>query len=132
MLSGNQARDGAGVAIDNDGLILNCVVYCNLAGDDLTQGWGGGVRLFSGGTVRGCLIWHNESTMYGGGVNIYEAGRVESCTIVSNTAPVGAGIRTRNLGSVVNSIIYGNCGADWALDGSGYSYNNCCSSKSGN
>jgi hypothetical protein len=127
VLRNNRARDGGGVAIDNAGLVVNCVIHDNLAADGGgSNGYGGGVRLLNGGTARGCLIVNNESRNYGGGVNIWNAGRVESCTIVANTAPNGAGIRTRNLGAVVNAILYDNIGLDWQVNGSGYSYTNCC------
>ncbi|MBU4459554.1 MAG: DUF2341 domain-containing protein, partial [Verrucomicrobia bacterium] len=126
ILQGNQARDGGGAAIDNAGLIVNCVIRDNLASDNGSSGYGGGVRLLNGGTVRGCLIVRNTSRNYGGGVNVWNAGRVENCTIVSNAAPNGAGIRTRQQGIVVNSILYFNNGLDWQLNGSGYAYTNCC------
>ncbi len=131
VLRDSVARDGGGVAIDNAGLVVNCLIRDNVASNNATTGYGGGVRLLNGGTVRGCLVVGNESRNYGGGVNIWSTGLVENCTIVDNTAPNGAGIRTRNASRVVNTIIYNNVGLDWQVNGSGYSFTNCCTPGAG-
>ena len=120
-----QARDGGGVAIDNDGYLLNSILRNNHADNNSSNGYGGGVRLLNGGEVRNCLIYGNESEKYGGGVNIWNAGKVFNSTIVDNTAPNGAGIRTRNNSLIKNCIIYFNNGDNWEVSGSGYHYYHC-------
>ncbi len=131
ILRDNQARDGGGAALDNGGLVENCIVRDNLASDNGSSGYGGGVRILNGGTVRGCLMINNRSLGLGGGLNVWEAGLIENCTVISNTAPDGAGVRTRNRGTVVNSVVYFNNGTDCTVDGSGYVYSNTCTSVAG-
>lgn len=70
FITNNSARDGGGIAIDDAGLIENCIITGNLAFDGGSSGWGGGVRLLNGGTLRGSIIYGNSSEVYGGGVNI--------------------------------------------------------------
>jgi len=122
-----QARDGGGIAIDNGGIVQNCLIRNNSADNNSNNGYGGGVRCLNGGIVRNCLITENISKKYGGGVNIWNAGTIQSCIITKNTAPNGAGVRTRKNSLVNNTIIYFNNGANWQVSGSGYSYNNSCS-----
>ena len=127
IILNNQARDGGGVAIDDNGLLQNCWIHDNLASNNSGNGYGGGVRLLNNGEVRNCEIVGNTSVDLGGGVNIWEGGKVKNCVIAKNSAPNGAGIRTRNLGSIYNCIIYYNTGgANYEVDGVGYSYYNCC------
>ncbi|MBI9037832.1 MAG: LruC domain-containing protein [Bacteroidales bacterium] len=122
-----QARDGGGIAIDNGGLVQDCIIKNNSADNNSNNGYGGGVRCLNGGIVRNCLITENVSMKYGGGINIWNAGLIQSCIITNNTAPNGAGIRTRNNSIVINTIIYFNNGSNWEVSGSGYIYNNSCS-----
>jgi len=124
----NQARDGGGVAMDNGGFLENCYILDNLASNNSGSGYGGGIRLLSGGEVRNCVVAGNTSVKYGGGVNIWNSGKVKNCVITDNTAPAGngAGIRTRNNSKVYNCIIYYNNGENYALSGSGYHYYNSC------
>lgn len=127
FITGSQARDGGGVAIDDDGLVVNCIITGNSADDNSNNGYGGGVRLLNGGTVRGSLIYSNSSEVYGGGVNIWNSGTVQNCTITGNTAPQGAGIRARNNSVIENSVIYFNNGDNWQTSGSGFTFNYSCS-----
>lgn len=127
FITGGQARDGGGVAIDEDGLVYNSIITGNSADNNSSNGYGGGVRMLNGGTVRGSVIYGNSSEVYGGGINIWNAGTVENCTIVDNTAPNGAGIRARNNSTIVNSIIYFNNGDNWETNGSGFTFDYSCS-----
>ena len=123
-----QARDGGGIAIDNSGLAVNCIVRNNLASNNGSNGFGGGVRLLNGGEIRNCEITGNTSIQYGGGVNIWNAGTVYNCVIAKNSCPEGTGIRTRNNSQIFNTIIYYNTGgANYTVNGGGYHYYNCCS-----
>ena len=126
IITNCQARDGGGVALDAGGLLQNCYIYGNLADNGSGSGYGGGVRLLNDGEVRNCEIVENSSVVYGGGVNIWEKGKVKNCVIAKNTAPFGAGIRTRNNSSIYNCIIYYNTGNNYEVSGSGYYYYNCC------
>ncbi|MBK7868033.1 MAG: T9SS type A sorting domain-containing protein [Ignavibacteriales bacterium] len=122
LIRNNQARDGGGVAIDNSGMVENCVVRNNSADNNSGSGYGGGVRMLSGGITRGCLVYDNVSVQYGGGINIWNAGLIQNCTIVFNTAPDGAGVRCRSASVMENSIIYNNVGANWTVSGSGQTF----------
>lgn len=104
IVENNIARDGGGVALENMGNVINCIIRNNSAE------WGGGVRCF-GGIVQGCLITGNTATPHGGGINIWSGGLIENCTITNNTATDGAGIRLWNNGVIQNSIIYNNTGS---------------------
>ncbi|RJP62344.1 MAG: hypothetical protein C4539_18500, partial [Ignavibacteriales bacterium] len=120
IITENRARDGGGVALNNSGLVLNCIIKNNIAE------WGGGVRCFNG-TVRNCLITENTANPHGGGINIWSGGTVQNCTIVNNTATDGAGIRLWNNGIVENSIIYFNDGDNYIITaGHGNSLSYCC------
>lgn len=119
LIRNNQARDGGGVAIDNSGMVENCVIRNNTASNNGSSGYGGGVRMLSGGITRGCLIYDNASVQYGGGINIWDAGVIQNCTVVFNTAPNGAGVRCRNASVMENSIVYNNVGANFTVSGSG-------------
>ncbi len=128
-IKNSQARDGGGVAIDDDGLVENCYIYGNTASNNSSSGYGGGVRLLNGGEIRNCEITANTSVKYGGGVNIWNAGIVKNCVIAKNSALHGGGIRTRNNSKVYNTIIYYNSapsGNDYQVSGSGYKYYNSC------
>jgi len=60
--------------------------------------------MLNGGTTRGCFIHSNTSVNYGGGINIWDAGTIQNCTITNNTAPNGAGVRTRNNSLMKNTL----------------------------
>jgi len=129
LIKNNVARDGGGVAIDDAGLLENSFITDNVADENLahSNGYGGGVRLLNGGTVRNCEITGNISYKYGGGLNIWNAGTVYNCVIAHNQAPYGSGIRTRNNSQIYNTIIYFNTGSNnYDLNGAGYYYYNCC------
>lgn len=121
IIENNASRDGGGVALDNSGMVVNCIIRNN------TADWGGGIRCFNG-TVRGCLITGNTATPHGGGINIWSRGTVQNCTITNNTATDGAGIRLWNNGVVENSIIYFNTGSsNYIIDsGTGNSLTYSC------
>lgn len=125
IIENNAARDGGGVALNNSGMVINCIIRNN------TADWGGGVRCFNG-TVRGCLITGNTATPHGGGINIWSGGTVQNCTITNNTATDGSGIRLWNNGIVENSIIYFNNGSsNYIIDtGTGNSLSYSCTTPS--
>ncbi|MCF6271512.1 MAG: T9SS type A sorting domain-containing protein [Melioribacteraceae bacterium] len=126
LISNNQARDGGGLALDNGGYVINSIITGNSADNNSSNGYGGGVRLLNGGTVRGSLIYNNTSQRYGGGINIWNSGTIQNCTITGNDAPNGGGIRARNNSTIENSIIYFNTSSganyNWETNGSGYSF----------
>ncbi len=114
---------GGGVLIYTNGSVRNCVITNNIS----NRG-GGGLFLFWGGLVRNSLIAYNRSLdarEFGGGLWSY-GGRVESCTITHNQADSGGGIAADSPATVVNSIIYqntANTNSDVLLGGT-FSY--CC------
>ncbi len=127
IIQDNEARDGGGVAIqDDDGYVFNCIIRRN------TAKYGGGIRLLNGGEVRNCLITENTTTYIGGGINIWSSGSVYNCTVTKNTAPSGggSGIRLRGTSTIKNNIFYYNHNDENFVINSGTHifYHNCTAS----
>ena len=77
----NQAgRDGGGLEIIGDVLVVSCIVTGNHAGRV-----GGGMMGGPGGAIEDCIITGNSAGLAGGGL-YYEEGQVSGCVIAENSA----------------------------------------------
>jgi len=129
-LTNGHTRDGAysyadtsggGVLCDQGGTLKNCIVNGNVAYHEA-----GGVYCYSGGMLVNCLVVSNSAT-WGGGIYCRAGGTIDNCTIAGNSAPSeGDGIRCYQGGTIENSIIYYNDDENYLNSGSGWSYQNCC------
>ena len=102
--------NGAPVWIENSAAVVDrCEISYNRGSMQNHSGDGGGGVRLNGGTVRNCLIHHNETIYHpGGGVRVY-SGTLENCTIVDNIAgPAGAGGVHHSGGTVLNCIVSRN------------------------
>ncbi|MGD9612636.1 MAG: choice-of-anchor Q domain-containing protein [Kiritimatiellia bacterium] len=117
--------------IDAQGLSAGLFVYgTNCLAEGFTvrngdnDGYGGGIVVARGSTVRDCLVVGNRSDAGGGGIEIYEYATVEGCTIQSNVAShAGGGIVLYNgtTGVVRNCRIADNVATgDYANGGGVY------------
>lgn len=80
----------------------NCVVTDNSA-----TGNGGGLYISESGRAESCQVSNNTTVIDGGGVYLRSGGEVVSCGILDNksTTDDGGGVRCRNGGTLLNSII---------------------------
>jgi hypothetical protein len=103
---------GGGVLIFSNGTVRNCIIAANTAKD----ADGGGVCCWAGGLVRNCVLAGNYGK-WSGGLDLLYGGLVENSTIISNTAAYqGGGIRAFYGGLARNCLIVGNaCG--WQAGG---------------
>ncbi len=148
LIIGNSVTNkyGGGIAVYNSGRVVNCDIIQNSA-TGVVDATAGGVQLNNGfvencriisnssvfgggvlkgfGTLRNCLVAHNQSGIQGGGVYIIQgaAGAIENCTIVSNRNN-GIGCHALAIGYVANSVIYSN--AANVSSPAGVSFTNCC------
>ena len=106
---------GGGVHIQNSGSVSNCWIMGNSVVS--TNGWGGGVRMDSGGQTGtgrlvNAVISGNWAGGLGGGVySIGPLGAVQpviNCTIVSNAAGRDGGGAWANTTRFINDVIYFN------------------------
>ncbi|NCC53694.1 MAG: hypothetical protein EOM20_21150, partial [Spartobacteria bacterium] len=115
-ISSNVAqRDGAGAYLDFGGTLSNCMITGNAAG---TNGFGGGVCIFSSGLVVDSTVAGNNAGFDGGGIYCWEGGHVRNSTIEGNTVDGdGAGIyvynstpsaTTSSVSSITNCLIQNN------------------------
>ena len=73
---------GAGIMVNNNGVISNCMIY----GNDTTAtsfGSGGGIKMGWGATVYNSLVYNNYAQV-GGGISMFADGSIQNCTVVSN------------------------------------------------
>ena len=90
-------RSGGGMLCEPGALVEHCIIVSNVC-----DYGGGGVR---GGTLRSCLLAHNETVGGDGGGAFFPSGAL-NCTIVSNAAyHHGGGVFG---GTYVNCIVRGN------------------------
>ena len=75
-------------------------------------GFGGGINITTGGTVRNCTLINNHARD-GGGIALDNGGLVENCYIFDNTAEYGGGIRLLDNGEVRNCVIKGNTATNY-------------------
>ena len=95
---------GGGVNINNGGTVRNCILKNSQARD------GGGVALDNGGLVENCYVFGNTAT-YGGGIRLLNGGEVRNCVINGNSSPYyGGGVNIWNSGKVKNCVITNNTG----------------------
>ncbi len=149
VVTGNTAeRYGGGIALVYGGKVYNSISInntCNLSGGGIYCYHGGevynckvignqsvrqaGLYCAAGGRVYNTLITGNHASEQQGGLSLLENGIAFNCTVVSNTAPQVGGVVTQNKVSLWNCIIYDNyapVNPNYRNDGSGWSYNYCC------
>ena len=121
-ITGGQANNyqyfgyrGGGVHLRSGGILRNCVITGNFAGEA-----GGGVYLYQGGRIEAGEIKNNVAYSIGGGVNLNQGGLVTSVIIHSNktsdeTGGKGGGVffasTLTEYGTVSNCFIAGNLSA---------------------
>ena len=104
----NPSGFGGGVNIDDGGTLKNCTIKNNQARD------GGGIALDNGGLVENCYILDNNadnngSSGYGGGVRLLNGGEIRNCVITGNTSvKYGGGVNVWNSGMIMNCVIAKN------------------------
>ncbi|MEI7983781.1 MAG: LruC domain-containing protein, partial [Bacteroidota bacterium] len=113
---------GANMVIADGNHVTKCFVlnHTNAVVDGLTirnayhpGGFGGGVNIQTGGTVKNCTL-HDNQARDGGGVAIDDAGLVQNCYIYNNLASdggsdgYGGGVRMLNGGTTRNCLVTGN------------------------
>jgi len=104
----NPSGFGGGINIANGGTVKNCTIKNNQARD------GGGVALDNDGFVENCYIFdnlasNNGSSGYGGGIRLLNGGEVRNCVISGNTSvKYGGGVNIWNAGKVKNCVITDN------------------------
>lgn len=98
--------DGAGVYI-NEGTLLNCRVYGNIADGSGANGNGGGVHVTLWyALIENCTIYSNTAHNNGGGINFLVGGdyqTVRNCLIHENTADWGGGVFAMTYGVSLNT-----------------------------
>jgi LruC domain-containing protein len=104
----NPGHYGGGVRIYEGGTLQNCIIENNQARD------GGGVAIDKDGYVLNCIIRNNKADNnsgngYGGGVRLLYDGQVRNCLIYGNTSEkYGGGINIWIGGEVLNTTIVNN------------------------
>jgi len=104
----NPGGFGGGVNIVSGGTVRNCFLQDNQARD------GGGIAIDNDGVVVNCVVRDNlaasnSTTGYGGGVRLLNGGTARGCLIVGNTSRnYGGGINIWNAGLVQNCTIVSN------------------------
>ena len=100
---------GAGVALLNNGRVINCLVQNNtFTYDPATQCAGGGIaQNYNGDTCAiNCIVRNNKAT-HGGGIRT--AGVAINCLVENNEATGnGGGVYLHNIGQLHNSIVRNN------------------------
>ena len=102
----DESPRGGGAAIEQGGLITDCLVHKNTALEE-----GGGISILETGRVSRCVITGNMSSNIGGGVYFINGidALAQSCYITNNEATwTGGGVRFYNAGIVRNSLIADN------------------------
>lgn len=130
VTNGYTTTDGAG--INSEGIIANCTVYGNTAGDD-----GGGIMNWEG-TVVNCVLYNNTATggetSFGGGICNY-SGTVANCTLYNNyhtgNYELGGGIFTFGSSAMVFNCISWNNNHGDIVGLSNEIYNSCYGNASG-
>lgn len=99
---------GGGVNIASGGTLKNCIVSYSQARD------GGGVAIDNSGIVENCIIKANKADNtsgngYGGGVRMLEGGITRGCLVYGNSSvDLGGGINIWDAGSIQNCTITNN------------------------
>lgn len=104
----NPSGFGGGVNIANGGTVKNCTIKNSQARD------GGGLALDNGGLVENCYVFDNLASNngtlgYGGGIRLLNGGEVRNCVISGNTSvKYGGGVNIWTAGKVKNCVITDN------------------------
>jgi len=112
--SDNGYRYGGGVYCEGGGIVSGCIV------ETCTADYGGGIRIYSLGTVVNSVIRNNLSTAGlgdggGGGIHTYLGGEITDCSIYGNGASdSGGGIKLSNGGKATRCTIYNNSATRYA------------------
>ena len=99
---------GGGVNIQDGGTVKNCILYNNQARD------GGGIAIDNLGLVQNCHIYNNlasdnGSSGYGGGIRLLNGGTARNCLVTGNTSKnYGGGINIWTAGTVENCVVSNN------------------------
>ena len=132
----NTSDYGGGAYCWRGGTFNKCILDGNAA---LSQG--GGSRVSGNATFNNCIFSRNCAIGLVGGGAYLSGGTLNNCTFVSNTVSyteefgVGAGVYCKNGGSLNNCVVWENREVrgylvNWYNEGSGMSYENCCTTPS--
>ena len=106
VVDGSSGLGGAVYCDGSEWTIERCVVVSNSAA------YGGGVYAKKNGLLDNSLVVWNEAAQEGGGLYAdWSDGTVVNCTFVYNSASGDGGGAYIDVGGVVNSIFYYNCGS---------------------
>ena len=111
MISNCTSVYGAVHIYDDHATFINCEIVSNTSTDIC-----GGVYIYKESTrFVNCVISNNTATTSAGGIGFYGNAKstLINCTVSGNSAPMGGGICNGGL-NIVNSIIWGNTGAEGA------------------
>ena len=108
IITNNSCNTYGAVLYTASGSIENCIISDNNGSGN----GGGGISIWGNVTVRNCLVSGNSCSggaSHGGGIAL-ESGSpvIENCTVSGNTSGGQGGGVYRNVGTILNSIIYFN------------------------
>ena len=112
-----RARNGGGIYLGAYGVVEECTVSNNVAGD-----YGGGLYLATNALVRNCTISSNFADWCGGGIYFYAGGRIEDTAVLRNFVDgYGGGLyfegNNRGKGAVATRLMVAGNVADWEYGG---------------